>query len=121
MKLFLALLISVAVLSIPTAAFAQGSQYRVRYKGGTLATTVKDDDWNNLLTITFDEIRLQLKDGQKVVIDTKRVTNLSHGEEASRRVKTYAGVAVIVPFVMFRLSPKERKHFVGIEYTDAEG
>jgi hypothetical protein len=100
---------------------AQGNMFYVRYRGGTVAAKVKSGDWGNLLTLYPGEIHLHFKDGQVFTVSPKSVTALSYGREATRRLKTYAGVAVVIPFVLFRVGPKETKHFIGIEYTDGEG
>src|SRR6185503_19634324 len=74
------------VLSISIFTYGQGNSFRkIRYNGGSIASTVKKDDWNNTLTVTPDEITLILKDGKVEKIDPKRVTGLSYGQEAHRR------------------------------------
>ena len=113
-----------ACLSIMLSAYpvlAQGNQFQARYNGGTLETKVKPDDWGNTLTVTADNIELKLKDGQVLNIDPKKVNALSYGKEASRRVKTYIGLAFISPLFLFGLLKKNKKHFVGIEYTGEDG
>jgi hypothetical protein len=117
----ISLLLCVTIYSAAVAAFAQGNEFKVRYNGGTLKTETKPDDWGNTLTITSDQILLQLKDGQKLDIDPKKVTGLSYGKEATRRTKTYIGLAFISPIFLFGLLKKNKKHFVGIEYTDNDG
>ena len=116
----LLLTVVITITTTPLATLAQGNQYTVRYQGGTLATKVKPSDWGNTLTVNADEIHLVLKDGQKLIVDPHKVVALSYGQEATRRVKTYAGVALVIPFFLIRISPKEKKHFIGIEYR-AEG
>lgn len=76
---------------------AQGNTFdKIRYNGGTLQTKVKPDDWKNKLTVTSDEIKLDLKDGQSVTIDPKRVTGLSYGQEAHRRVGTMIALGILL-------------------------
>ena len=55
-----------------------------------------------------------------MTIDPKRVTNLSYGKEASRRVKTYVGLAFISPLFLLGLFKKNKRHFIGIEYTGTD-
>ncbi|MBD0371788.1 MAG: hypothetical protein ICV60_13185 [Pyrinomonadaceae bacterium] len=121
MRKSIALLLCITIYCATQSAFAQGNEFKVRYSGGTLKTTTKPDDWGNKLTITSDQILLDLKDGQKLVIDPKKVNGLSYGKEATRRTKTYIGLAFISPIFLFGLLKKNKKHFVGIEYTDNEG
>ena len=49
MKNLLALFISLTLLS--TTTFAQSNVFEVRYVGGSLASTVKPDDWHNTITV----------------------------------------------------------------------
>jgi hypothetical protein len=109
-------------LALATNGFAQGNSFKdIRYQGGTLQTKVKADDWDNRLTVTSDEIRLDLKDGQTYKIDPKRVTGLSYGQEAHRRVGTMITLGILLaPLALFGLFHKTRLHYVGIEFTTAE-
>lgn len=104
-------------------AYAQGNTFdRVRYNGGSVASKVNPKDWNNHLTITGDMITLALKDGNKVDIPPKTVTSLSYGQEAHRRVGTMVALAVLVaPVALFGLFHKTRLHYIGIQYTTADG
>lgn len=53
------------VLSMAIISYGQGNSFnKIRYNGGTIQTKVKPDDWDNKLTVTSDEIRLDLNDGQ---------------------------------------------------------
>lgn len=121
MKLIASLILSALLVCLPVSAAAQGNQFKVRYNGGTLTTKTKPDEWGNSITVTADTIELKLKDGQTLVIDPKKVNALSYGQEASRRVKTYVGLAFISPLFLFGLFKKNRKHFVGIEYVGEDG
>jgi hypothetical protein len=111
------------VLALSVFAYADGNTFtRVRYNGGTVATKVKPDDWDNKLTVTPDAITLALKDGQKVDIPPKSVTNLSYGQEAHRRVGTMIALAVLVaPVALFGLFHKTRLHFIGVQYNMPDG
>jgi len=110
------------LLIVSVAAYGQGNTFKdIRYQGGTVQTKVKPDDWDNRLTVTSDEIRLDLKDGQSVKIDPKRVTGLSYGQEAHRRVGTMIALGILLaPLALFGLFHKTRLHYVGIEFTTAE-
>ncbi len=111
------------LLSLAIGAAAQGNVFdRVRYNGGTVASKVKPDDWRNKLTITSTAITLSLRDKQTETIDPKRVTSLSYGQEAHRRVGTMIALAILVaPVALFGLFAKTRLHFIGIQYTTETG
>jgi hypothetical protein len=111
------------LLSISLLTYGQGNVFKkIRYQGGSVASTVKPDDWNNTLTVSADEITLKFKDGKEQKIPTKQVTGLSYGQEAHRRVGTMIVLAVLLtPLALFGLLHKTRKHFVGIEWQEAEG
>jgi hypothetical protein len=95
---------------------------KVRYQGGTLETKVDPSDWSNKLTVTSDTISLELRDGQSLEIPTSGVTGLSYGQEAHRRVGTMAALGILVsPVALFGLFHKTRQHFVGVEYSSADG
>src|SRR5215469_10267386 len=102
---------------------AYGSTFHdIRYNGGTVQSKVDPHDWGNTLTVTSDEIRLDLKDGQSLKIDPKKVTGLSYGQEAHRRVGTMIALGILVaPLALFGLFHKTRLHFIGIEYSADEG
>lgn len=119
MKKTLALLLCACVLAGTT--LAQGNQFKVRYAGGSVANTVKPDDWGNMLTINSDVILLKFKDGQEVKIDPKEVKLLTHGRHASRRIGTYAALALISPFFLLGMLKKNKQHFIGIATENAEG
>lgn len=119
MKKVLALLLCLALFSITT--FAQGNIFEVRYVGGTLASKVKSDDWGNTLTVDSDLVRLKLKDGQEVKIDPKTIKLMTHGRQASRRIGTYAGLALISPLFLLGMLKKNKKHFIGIAVETADG
>jgi PEGA domain-containing protein len=116
--------IAVVLLALTTAVYAsEGNSWnKVRYNGGTLQTKVDPKDWNNHLTVTSDSITLKLKDGQQVEIPAKSVTGLSYGQEAHRRVGTMIALGILVsPVALFGLMHKTRLHFIGIEYSTADG
>ncbi len=101
---------------------ALGNQFKVRYNGGTVTTKVKGDDWGNLITVTPSEILLKLKDGQEIRIDPKRVNGLSYGKNASRNIKGYGTVAILInPLFALGMLKKNKQHFVGITYEAADG
>ncbi|NLI45980.1 MAG: hypothetical protein GX414_02600, partial [Acidobacteria bacterium] len=112
-----------ALLVVALVGFVQGSTFdQIRYNGGTLQTQVDAKDWDNVLTIEPGYIRLRLKDGQSLTIDPAQVTQLSYGQEAHRRVGTMIALGILVaPLILFGLFHKTRLHFIGIEYTDAQG
>jgi hypothetical protein len=119
MKTFLA--ISLCILMITAPVLAQGNQFEVRYVGGSLSSTVKADDWKNDFTITSEAITLKLKDGQELKIEPKNVKVITHGHQASRRIGTYAALAIISPVFLFGMLKKNKRNFVGIAYETSEG
>lgn len=111
----------VAVLST-SPIFAQGNEFKVRYNGGTVETKVEHDDWGNAITVSSDTIVLKFKDGQIVDIDPKRVTGLSYGRNASRRIGGFTAAAVLInPLLAFGMLKKNKQHFIGIEYETEDG
>ena len=106
------------VLIVSILANGQGNTFKkIRYQGGSVASTVKPDDWHNTLTVTPEAITFKFKDGKVETVNPKDVTGLSYGQEAHRRVGTMIALAVLVaPLALFGLFHKTRKHYVGIEW-----
>ena len=119
MKPLLSLLLSLSVFCATT--LAQGNEFKVRYVGGSVASTVKPDDWGNTITVNSEFITMKLKDGQEVKIDPKTVKMLTYGRHASRRIGTYAALAFISPLFLLGMFKKNKKHFVGIAVETADG
>jgi PEGA domain-containing protein len=111
------------VLFCSIIAYGQGNSFdKVRYNGGSLSTTVKPDEWGNRLTVSSDEIKLALKDGQTVSVPPKLVTSISYGQEAHRRVGTAIGLAVFsLGIGALSALHKTKLHYIGINYTDKDG
>jgi len=109
-----------AVLLVSTLTYGQGNTFnKVRYNGGSIASTVKSDEWNNTLVVAEDKITFKFKDGVVREVDPKHVTGLSYGTEATRRTKTIIAVAILLsPVALFALMHKNRKHFIGIEWNE---
>ena|ERR1051325_5402599 len=105
------------------AAYAEGNTFtKVRYNGGSVASTVNPKDWGNTLKVTPEAITLVLKDQNKVEIPPKTVTSLSYGQEAHRRVGTMIALAVLVaPVALFGLLHKTRLHYIGVQYKMPDG
>ena len=119
MKIALSMLLCFALFSVTVCA--QGNVFQVRYVGGSLSSTVKPDDWGNTITVSSEVITLKLKDGQEVKIDPKTVKLITHGRHASRRIGTYAGLAIISPLFLLGMLKKNKKHFIGIAVETADG
>ena len=118
MKLLAAILLS---LLMQTAALSQRNAFKVRYLGGSLETKTDKDEWRNRLTILSDEIRLELKDGQKVSIDPHSVTSISYGREATRHVARWVTLGILLgPIAAVGLFNENVQHYVSIEYESAE-
>jgi len=111
----------VMMLMLSVLTYGQGNTFdKIRYNGGTVQTKTKPDDWNNRLAITSEAIKLDLKDGQKIVIDPKQVTGLGYGQEAHRRVGTMIALAFLSPVALFGLFHKTRLHYISVEFTTPE-
>ena len=111
----------VMMLALPVLTYGQGNNFdKIRYNGGAVQTKVKSDDWGNHLAITSEGIKLDLKDGQQILIDPKRVTGLGYGQEAHRRVGTETDTAFILPGALFDLFRDTRLHYISIEFTTPE-
>ena len=111
------------VLCCAIVAWPQGNSFdRVRYNGGSVDSKVDPKDWHNTLTVTSDLISLSFKDGKKLEIPPKKVTSLSYGQEAHRRVGTMIALAILIsPIALFGLLHKTRLHFIGIQYSTDDG
>jgi len=110
------------VLLLPTIAVPPANAFNVRYLGGSLETKTDKDDWHNNLIILSDEIRIELKDGQKLSIDPKTVTSMSYGREATRHVARWVALGILVhPIAVLGLFNENVKHYVSIEYETADG
>lgn len=110
------------VLLLPTVALAQANRFNVRYLGGSLQTKTDRDDWRNNIIILSDEIRVELKDGQKLSVDPKSVTSISYGREATRHVARWVALGILVsPIAALGLFNENVKHYVSIEYETGEG
>jgi hypothetical protein len=111
----------VIMLVFSVFTYGQGNNFdKIRYNGGTVQTKIKPDDWGNRLAITSEEIKLELKDGQYIVIDPKRVTGLGYGQEAHRRVGAMIASASGSPVALFSLFRKNRLHYISVEFTTPE-
>src|SRR5688572_25466276 len=110
------------LLLASTDALAQASVFHVRYLAGSLETKTDKDDWHNNLVILSDEIRIELKDGQKLSVDPKSVTSISYAREATRHVARWVALGILVnPLAALGLLNENVKHYVSVEYSNAEG
>ncbi len=119
MKNLIAVFLCILLVALPV--LAQGNQFEVRYVGGSLSSTVKPDDWKNSITITSEVISLKLKDGQELKINPKNVKVITHGHQASRRIGTYAALAIVSPLFLLGMLKKNKRNFVGIAYETEDG
>jgi len=111
------------LLCFSILAYTQGNSFnKVRYNGGSISTKTNSEEWDNHLSISSDAIVFTLKDGQSVTIPPKKVSSLSYGQEAHRRVGTAIGIAVFSLGLgaLFALH-KTKLHFIGVTYTDNDG
>ncbi|MBC8031749.1 MAG: hypothetical protein H7Z16_16820 [Pyrinomonadaceae bacterium] len=119
MKTPLALLLCLSLFA--ATIVAQGNQFKVRYAGGSIASTVKPDDWGNTITVNSETILLKLKDGQEIKINPKEVKLITHGRNASRRIGKYAALAIISPLFLLGMLKKNKQHFIGIATETPDG
>ena len=119
MKNLIAVFLCILLVVLPV--LAQGNQFEVRYVGGSLSSNVKPDDWKNSITITSELITLKLKDGQELKINPKNVKVITHGHQASRRIGTYAALAIVSPLFLLGMLKKNKRNFVGIAYETDDG
>jgi opacity protein-like surface antigen len=119
MKKILAAVLCATVFA--TTAVSQGNEFKVRYVGGSLPSSVKPDDWGNTITVSPELIVVKLKDGQTVNIDPKTVKLMTHSRHASRKIGTYAALAIVSPLFLLGMLKKNKRHFIGIATEDAEG
>jgi hypothetical protein len=110
------------LLLVQIVALAQASGFKVRYLAGGVETKTDRDDWRNNLVILSDEIRVELRDGQRVSVDPKAVTSISYGREATRHVARWVALGILVhPVAALAMFNENVKHYVSIEYETAEG
>ena len=119
MKRPLALLLSLSLFG--ATVLAQGNQFQVRYVGGSVPSTVKADDWGNTITVGSEQILLKLKDGQEIKINPKDVRLITHSRHASRRIGTYAALAIVNPLFLLGMLRKNKQHFIGIAVETPDG
>jgi len=108
-------------LAIQPLVLAPPGAFNVRYLGGSLGTKTDKGDWHNKLTVLSDEIRLELKDGQKITIDPRSVTSISYGREATRHVARWVTLGILLgPIAAVGLFNENVQHYVSIEYESAD-
>lgn len=115
------LAVSLCLSIFAATVLAQGNQFKVRYAGGSVSSTVKSDDWGNTITVNSDAILLKLKDGQGIRIDPKDVKLMTHSRHASRRIGTYAALAIVSPLFLLGMLKKNKRHFIGIATETPDG
>lgn len=104
-------------LILSTSTLAQAG-FKAEYKGGTFVTK----ETRGRLSVSSDEITLNMKKGESLTISPKDVTGLSYGREASRRVGLWVTLGIVLtPIALFGLFAKRSNHFIGIEYKTPQG
>jgi hypothetical protein len=110
------------LLLLQIVALAQAGGFRVRYLAGSVETKTDRDDWRNRLVVLSDEIRVELRDGQRVSVDPKAVTSISYGREATRHVARWVALGILVhPVAALAMFNENVKHYVSIEYETTDG
>ena len=116
-------IVAFAVLSTH-GLWADGNSWnKIRYAGGTVAAKVNPYDWNTTLTVAPDTIILMFAHRTTLKLAPSRVTALSYGEEAHRRVADMVALSVVFlnPLMLFGILHQSKNHFVGIEFRTADG
>ena len=99
---------------------------KVRYEGGGVGITTdrrRLTTWNNRLTISSQNIELQLENGPSIRIDPARVVAVTYNQRAYFRTELMAvatvslGAGMLLPL----LTPKTIQHYIGIQYTLPDG
>src|ERR1022692_387769 len=108
-----------------TQLFAsEGSTWnRLRYAGGTVQVKVNPYDYNTTLKVSSDEITLSFTHSKTMLhIKPDRVTSLSYGQEAHRRVADVVVLSVVLsPLALCGLLHVSKDHFIGIVYHTEDG
>jgi hypothetical protein len=96
---------------------------KIRFIGGTIQVKGVDPyDWNTTLTVRSGGIVMAIGHRQTVRILPAKVTTMSYGQEAHRRVAEMVAVSLLVtPVALFGLLHKGKDHFIGIEYRGDDG
>ncbi|CAN5614238.1 hypothetical protein BH20ACI3_BH20ACI3_34510 [soil metagenome] len=104
-----------------TEVLARGNRFKVRYKGGTAASNVKDSNWNNVLTINPDELILETVDGQIVKFSARNILSVNYSQKTTRHASTWVPLGIVVsPHLLWFMLDEKRKHFIGIRYSSGE-
>lgn len=119
MKPLLSLIVLICLFCGTT--LSQGNEFKVRYVGGSVASKVKPDDWDNSISVSSEAIVIKLKDGQEIKIDPKSVKMVTYGRNASRRIGTYAALSLISPLFLLGMLKKNKQHFIGLAVETADG
>jgi hypothetical protein len=103
--------------------FSQGNSWnKIRYIGGTVPAKVNPYDWNTTLTASADAIVLVFAHRLTLHIPPSKVSSLSYGQEAHRRVAEMVALSVVVtPLALFGIMHKSKDHLVSIEYQGDDG
>lgn len=114
--------VMVTLIAAECAGGSALSWNKIRYGGGSVPAKVDPYDWNTTLTVAPDAITLVIGYKQTLNIPTSRVTALSYGKEAHRRVTEMVVLGLMVtPWALFGILHKSKDHFVGIQYTADDG
>ncbi len=123
---------SIAVLTVialfgETLCLAGLGDKKAAYVGGTAACFAETDKAveGTLDASDAGALFFHYKDGKSketFSIQWDRITGLEYGQKAGRRVGAAVGTAILVsPVGLFLLFSKKRKHYLTIDYDDAEG
>jgi hypothetical protein len=122
MRRFIAWILVVQLIGIQPLIAADNSWNRIRYSGGTVSAKLNPYDWNTTLTITPDAVVLVFGGKQTLRLAPSRITTLSYGVEAHRRVADMVALSFMLsPVALFGIFHKSKTHFVGIEYRTDDG
>ena len=102
-RLFAGLLAWLAMAAPP-----QNRWNKVRYQGGTVDAKVNPFDWNTTVTLLPGEIELLFAGRKRVKIPLARVTALSYGQKAHRRMVDLGVMSA--PGALFGLDPEGQEN-----------
>jgi hypothetical protein len=114
--------ITVALLGAQQLSADSNHWNRIRYRGGTVQAKSNPFDWDTSLTVKPDALVLVFAYKQTLRIDPAKVTALSYGQEAHRRVADMVALSLIVtPLALFGLLHESKNHLIGIQWYDDQG
>ncbi len=113
---------SLLILALAVPAFAGIGSKNAQYVGGTVAN-VKQKTEAQLDVSGTESFSFKSKKVEHFSVPYSSITALSYGQHAGRRVGATIGLGVTTLGIgaLPMLFSKKRRHYLTIEYTDAQG